>query len=80
MSKLKMPDFATEAEEAAWWFENQDALAVEYAEEHATELLALMIDEGDVTVTAAQATAEGLSTRDYFRQLVHQALQERRAA
>ncbi len=80
MSRLKMPDFETEAEEAAWWFHNQDAIAIEYAEDHAAELLALVIDENDVKVAAAQATAQGVSTRDYVRRLVHNALQEQQAA
>ena len=79
-SKLKIPDFETEGEEAAWWFENQDAIAREYAEDHAAELLALVIDENDVKVAAAQATAKSVSTRDYVRRLFQDALQDERAA
>lgn len=30
MSDLKIPRFATEAEEARWWFENEDLIAAEF--------------------------------------------------
>ncbi|HXR39973.1 MAG TPA: hypothetical protein VN776_12795 [Terracidiphilus sp.] len=29
-SDLKIPSFATEAEEAKWWFENEDLIAAEF--------------------------------------------------
>jgi len=29
-SELKIPKFATEAEEAKWWFENEDLIAAEF--------------------------------------------------
>ncbi len=80
MSKLKMPNFETEAEEAAWWFDNQDALAAEYAEEHAAELLGLVLDANDVRIAVEQASVQGVNPRDYVRRLVHNALDEQRAA
>jgi hypothetical protein len=36
MTDLKVPKFATEAEEARWWFENDDAVSAEF-EKAATE-------------------------------------------
>jgi hypothetical protein len=30
MTDLKVPKFATEAEEAKWWFENDDAVSAEF--------------------------------------------------
>lgn len=75
-----MPDFETEGEEAAWWFDNQDAIAAEYAEDHAEELLGLVVDAADVKLAVAQAGAHGVSPRDYVRDLVHRALQEQKAA
>jgi predicted metal-dependent hydrolase len=30
MSDLKIPKFATEAEEAKWWFDNEDLIAAEF--------------------------------------------------
>ena len=80
MGKLKMPDFQTDAEEAAWWFDNQDAIAEEYAEEHAAEILALVLNADDVKVAIDFATAKGLTPRDYVRQLVHTALEQQQAA
>ena len=32
MSKLKRPKFATEAEEAKWWYDNRRQLSVEFVE------------------------------------------------
>ncbi len=80
MGKLKMPDFQTDAEEAAWWFNNQDAIAEEYAEEHAAEILALVMDESDVQTALARASEQGISPRDYVRHLLHTALQQQLAA
>ncbi len=80
MGKLKMPDFQTDAEEAAWWFNNQDAIAAEYAEEHAAELLGLVLNSDDVQTAVEQASAQGMSPREYIQRLVHNALDERRAA
>lgn len=76
MGKLKMPDFQTDAEEAAWWFDNQDAIA----EEHAAEILALVMDESDVNTALERAAAKGAIPRDYVRQLLHTALQQQLAA
>lgn len=80
MEKLKMPDFQTDAEEAAWWFDNQDAIAEEYAEEHAAEILALVMNEGDVKTALERAAAKGVSPREYVRQLLHAALEQPVAA
>jgi predicted DNA binding CopG/RHH family protein len=78
MSKLKMPDFATEAEEAAWWFDNQDEIAVEAFAEIGKELIVL--DSADAALGKAKAAACGMSYEQYMRNLVHCALQEQRAA
>lgn len=73
MEKLKMPDFQTDAEEAAWWFDNQDRFAQEAFEEMGLELL--LVKAKDAELGRAKAAMRGMSYEAYMADLVHRALQ-----
>ena len=78
MGKLKMPDFETEAEEAAWWYNNQDEIAEEAFEQMGLELL--LVNAEDAAIGKDRAAACGVPYEEYMRQLLHRALQEQKAA
>ena len=90
-SDLKIPKFATEAEEAQWWFDNQDMLARDFAEaaangtlKHGTamrralELEAastVQLDPSDISKARALAEKRGLDYQAYLQTLIHEALE-----
>jgi len=88
MTKLEVPDFTSEAEEAKWWFDNQDALDDEFlaaAEEGrlawgtAARLVGLegdsiYPDPADIALARAQAEKKGLKYQTYLKMLLHEAL------
>ena len=79
MGKLKMPDFQTDAEEAAWWFNNQDEIAREAFEENGLDLIAIPLE--DATVAKERAASRGVPYEEFMRDLIHRALvQEQQAA
>ena len=64
MEKLKMPDFQTEAEEAAWWFDNQDRIALEAFQALDKEIL--IVDREDAELGKARAAARGMSYETFM--------------
>jgi predicted DNA binding CopG/RHH family protein len=77
MEKLKMPDFQTDTEEVAWWFDNQDQIALEAFEEMGKQVL--LLDPKDAEIGKAKAAARGMSYEAYMAQLLHRALQDEAA-
>jgi len=90
MSQIEIPDFASEAEEAAWWFENQEQLDDDFlkaAEEGrlgvgtAARLANLPtalveIDKNHVEIARQQAEKRGVQYHAYVTTLLHQALEQ----
>jgi hypothetical protein len=88
MSQIEIPDFASEAEEAAWWFDNQDQLDDDFlkaAEEGrlgqgtAVRLAGLAgdyiyMDPTDIEMARAQADKKGLKYQTYLKMVLHEAL------
>jgi predicted DNA binding CopG/RHH family protein len=88
MEKLVVPKFETEAEEAKWWFDNQDALDQEFAQAAAEGRLGvgtvarrmgiptttIRLDPGDIALAREQAAKRGLKYQTYLKMLVHEAL------
>jgi hypothetical protein len=86
--KLEVPQFASEAEEARWWFEHQDAVADEFerAEQegklgHGTVARraglvgdALVLEPEDAERARVQAERRGLTYQEYVKMVLHQAL------
>ena len=79
MTKLEMPEFQTEREEAIWWYNNQDAVGREFLEdktlppEYRNEL-SLMVEQADLEMARSQAERKGMVFEDYLRGLLHEAL------
>jgi predicted DNA binding CopG/RHH family protein len=84
-----IPDFATEAEEAKWWFEHQDELLEDFEQaaaegrlSHGTAarlgnlptIVHFRLDPEDLSMARAQAAQRGLKVEAYLEQLVHEAL------
>ena len=88
MSQIEIPDFASEAEEAAWWFDNQDQLDDDFlkaAEEGrlgqgtAVRLAGLAgdyihMDPVDIEMARSQAEKKGLKYQTYLKMVIHEAL------
>jgi predicted DNA binding CopG/RHH family protein len=88
MEKRVLPEFKSEAEEAKWWFENQDELDKDFAEAGAEGRLGrgtvarqggiptttIRLDPGDITLAREQASKRGLKYQTYLKMLVHEAL------
>jgi predicted DNA binding CopG/RHH family protein len=88
MERLLVPKFGSEAEEAKWWFENQDALDREFAQAAAEGRLGhgtvarrmgiptttIRLDPADIALAREQASKRGLKYQTYLKMLVHEAL------
>lgn len=90
METLKVPKFASEAEEADWWFDNREILADHFenaAEEGrlgrgtamkrlgiATPTL-IQLAPNDVTRAKTIAERKGLRYQVYLESLIHEALE-----
>lgn len=88
MKTLKTPDFKSEAEEAAWWANNQDLLAEEFkqaatdgtlrrgaaARLGATPTTTIRLDPNDIELAKTQAEQRGLRYQTYLKMIIHQAL------
>ncbi len=87
--KLEIPKFATEKEEARWWFDNREAVSDEFelaakegrvgvgtAVRRATAAAAALValDPEDVARAKAQAERRGLEYQAYVKMVVHEAL------
>jgi predicted DNA binding CopG/RHH family protein len=94
MERLVVPKFETEAEEAKWWFDNQDALDREFAQAAADGTLGvgtvarrmgiptttIRLDPADIAMAREQASKRGLKYQTYLKMLVHEALLKADAA
>jgi predicted DNA binding CopG/RHH family protein len=86
--KLEIPRFANEAEEARWWFENQDLVADEFelaAHEgrlgHGRAMQrvldargVLQLEPEDVERARLQAKSHGMEYQAYLKMVLHHAL------
>ena len=96
MEKRVLPDFKSEAEEAKWWFDNQDELLKDFEKAAAEGRLGrgtaariggiptttIRLDPDDIALARDQATERGLKYQTYLKMLLHQALEseERRSS
>jgi predicted DNA binding CopG/RHH family protein len=88
VEKRTLPDFKSEAEEAKWWFDNQDELDKEFAQAAAEGRLGrgtaariggiptttIRLDPDDIALAREQAGKKGLKYQTYLKMLVHEAL------
>jgi len=89
----KIPAFASEAEEAAWWFETREQRAAEYIEKHgdapvqtgrlgrrvaeAQGFTPISLDSQDISNAKQLAEQSGMEVKNYLAMLVHEALQQK---
>ncbi len=87
-SELKIPDFQNEAEEAAWFAKNQDAMLERFrsaaksgamgtgtlARRGVTPTTTIRLDPADLERARMQAAERGLRYQTYLKMLIHQAL------
>ena len=95
MEKRILPDFKSEAEEAKWWFDNQEELDKDF-EQAAKEgrlgrgtaarigslpTTTIRLDPVDIELARQQAEKRGLKYQTYLKMLIHEALaQEAKAS
>jgi predicted DNA binding CopG/RHH family protein len=88
MEKRILPDFKSEAEEAKWWFDNQDELDKDFAQA-ATEgrlgrgtaarigglpTTTIRLDPVDIELARKLAEKRGLKYQTYLKMVIHEAL------
>jgi len=88
IEKRVLPDFKSEAEEAKWWFDNQDELLRDF-QQAATEgrlgrgtppqlgalpTTTIRLDPSDIQLARQQAEKKGLKYQTYLKMLIHEAL------
>jgi hypothetical protein len=92
--KMEIPAFASEAEEAQWWPEQEDRIAQEFESAGADGVLgrgsavrraraladAVLPDPEDVELARVQAESRGLSYQVYLKALLHDALRARQTS
>jgi len=88
LEELKTKTFANEAEEAAWWESNEEALADEFekagrenrlgigtsAKRAALPSTTIRLDPEDIAKARVQAAACGLRYQTYLKMIIHKAL------
>ena len=88
LEELKKKTFANEAEEAAWWESNEDALADEFekataegragigtvAKRAALPSTTILLDPEDIAKARVQAAERGLRYQTYLKMIIHEAL------
>jgi predicted DNA binding CopG/RHH family protein len=88
LAELKNKTFANEAEEAAWWESNEDALADEFekatvegrvgvgtvAKRAALPSTTIRLDPADISLAREQAAERGLRYQTYLKMILHEAL------
>jgi predicted DNA binding CopG/RHH family protein len=88
MEKRILPDFKSEAEEAKWWFDNQDELDKDFAQADAEGRLlrgsaarigslpttTIRLDPADIELARTQAEKRGLKYQTYLKMVIHEAL------
>lgn len=90
MSKLMMPENLTEAEEAQWWFDNQDQMIEEFLAspqaqnpERSTAArrfglpFSVELRDEDSKLAREQPLRRGMHFENYTAQVLHEALLER---
>jgi hypothetical protein len=94
-TKFPYPDFASEAEEADWLYEHREELDLYFSpmDGNVGEMLlrdhnlilpqaymSVPLSNEDIAFAKALADADGLSSAEYLGQVMHEALQAKRAA
>ncbi len=88
LEELKNKTFANEAEEAAWWESNEDALADEFekataegragigtvVKRTALPSTTIRLDPDDIAKARVQAAERGLRYQTYLKMILHEAL------
>jgi predicted DNA binding CopG/RHH family protein len=88
LEELKNKTFASEAEEAAWWESNEDALADDFekataegrvsvgtvAKRAALPSTTIRLDPEDIAKARVQAAERGLRYQTYLKMIIHDAL------
>jgi predicted DNA binding CopG/RHH family protein len=88
LEKLKDKTFASEAEEAAWWKANEDALLEDFkkataegrigigtvAKRAALPTTTIRLDPEDIAKAREQAAERGLRYQTYLKMIIHEAL------
>jgi predicted DNA binding CopG/RHH family protein len=88
MEKRILPEFKSEAEEAKWWFDNQDELDKDFAKAAAEGRLGrgtaarvggiptttIRLDPVDIEMARKQAEQRGLKYQTYLKMILHDAL------
>ena len=85
--KIHLPAFDSEADEAAWWNDNREAHAEEFAKairegrarrsnlaQRLAEARAVDLDPADETKARTIAVKRGLDYKSYLKNLIHEAL------
>ncbi len=94
LEELKDKTFANEAEEAAWWESNEDALADEFenaskegrtgigtvAKKAALPSTTIRLDPDDIAKARIQAAKRGLRYQTYLKMIIHEALHNAEAS
>ena len=88
MEKRILPEFASEAEEAKWWFDHQDETLADF-EQASTEgrllrgtaakvgglpTTTIRLDPVDIEMARTQAEKKGLKYQTYLKMVIHEAL------
>jgi hypothetical protein len=93
-NKRVIPEFATEAEEAEWWFEHRDELSDDFvaaakdgtlgrgrlASRFGLTTNLVAINQADAAIARERAAQSGMEYQAYVQRLVHQALERERKA
>jgi predicted DNA binding CopG/RHH family protein len=88
--RVTIPKFASEAEEAKWWFEHPDVLLAEFKSAAAegrlgkgtavrraqTPTTTIRLDPADISKARAAAAKRGLRYQTYLKMLIHEALEK----
>jgi predicted DNA binding CopG/RHH family protein len=88
VEKRILPEFKSEAEEAKWWFDNQEELLKDFQQAAAEGRLGhgsaarggsiptttIRLDPDDIALAREQASKRGLKYQTYLKMLVHEAL------
>jgi predicted DNA binding CopG/RHH family protein len=88
MEKKILPDFATEAEEAKWWFDHQDETLADFEQASKEGRLlrgtaakvgglpttTIRLDPVDIELARKLAEKRGLKYQTYLKMLLHEAL------
>ena len=89
MEKRIIPKFATEAEEAQWWYDNREEIGKDFERAFAEGRLkrrigprvsvavpttTIRLDPADIELARVQAEKKGLKYQTYLKMVIHEAL------